>query len=150
MVEPKTPDNQTTSLARLSAVTMASGLTQKALRDLETRLVPWIKEHRGQPPCLAYVATVGVGKTGAIVLVVEDAVKRGLRVAIRTPTLALGLELLVRIEKAVPGASGLWFGRDQPNPNSPSQKMCLRADDVRAAQFVGAEPRDVCGSKKRG
>ena len=28
--------------------------------------------------------------------------------------------------------------------------MCLRADDVRAAQFVGASPRDVCGSKKRG
>jgi len=150
MVKPSSSDDQTRSLGVLSATTLASGLVKKALYDLDKRVVPWTKNGFAKPPCLAYAATVGVGKTGAIVLVVEEAVKRGLRIAIRTPTLALGRELLARIEKVVPGASGLWFGRDQPNPNSPAQKMCLRADDVRAAQFVGAEPRDVCGSRKRG
>lgn len=136
--------------APLSATTLADELVHKALFDLKRRMIPWIETRRGDAPCLAYAATVGVGKTGAIVRVVEEALDYGLRVAIRFPTVELGREFLKRLERVVPDVAGLWLGREQPDPSMEEHEMCRRFDDVRAAQFVGGAPKDVCGSKKRG
>lgn len=134
----------------MSAPTLAGELSRRVVDDLMNRVVPWTKVRRGPPPCLAYAVTVGVGKTGAIVRLVERALEKKLRVAIRTPTLRLGLELIARLEKEVPGAAGLWRGRDRSDPTSPDHAMCRRAEDVKAAQAVGGSPTDVCGAKKRG
>lgn len=133
-----------------SALTIAGELQVRVIDDLMNRVVPWTKESHDPPPCLAYVTTVGVGKTAAIVRLAEHALAQKLRVAVRTPTLELGLELLTRLENVVPGGAGLWRGREQPDPAAPEYTMCRRSEDVRAAQNVGGEPTDVCGSKKRG
>lgn len=138
------------STSPTSALTIAGELNARVVDDLMNRVVPWTKESRDPPPCLAYVTTVGVGKTAAIVHLVEHALAQKLRVAIRTPTLELGLELLARLEKVVPGGVGLWRGREQSDPTFPESAMCRRVDDVKAAQSVGGVPTDVCGSKKRG
>lgn len=134
----------------VSATTLAGELAQKAVRDLKLRVIPWVKEREGDAPCLAYEATVGVGKTGVIVETVAQGLVRGLRIAIRVPTVELGDELFQRLETIVPGAVGLWRGREQRDPSMHEHEMCRRAEDVRAAQFVGGSPSDVCGSKKRG
>ncbi len=134
----------------MSATTLAAELTRHVVDDLIKRVVPWTKVRHGPPPCLAYSVTVGVGKTGAIVRLVECALEKKLRVAIRIPTLELGLELIARLEKVVPGAAGLWRGREQSDPSFPEHAMCRRAEDVKAAQAVGGSPTDVCGAKKRG
>lgn len=132
------------------ATTLAGELAQKAIRDLKLRVIPWVKERDGNAPCLAYDATVGVGKTGVIVEMVAQGLERGLRIVIRVPTVELGDELFQRLEAIVPGAVGLWRGREQPDPRMHEHEMCRRAEDVRAAQFVGGSPKDVCGSRKRG
>lgn len=122
----------------VSATTLAGELAQKAVRDLKLRVIPWVKEREGAAPCLAYEATVGVGKTGVIVETVAQGLVRGLRIVIRVPTVELGGELFQRLEAIVPGAVGLWRGREQLDPSMHEHEMCRRAEDVRAAQFVGA------------
>jgi hypothetical protein len=134
----------------VSAATLAGELAQKAVRDLELRVIPWVNKRDGNAPCLAYNATVGVGKTGVIVETVAQGLWRGLRIAIRVPTVELASELYERLEAIVPGAVGLWRGREQSDPSMHEREMCRRAEDVKAAQFVGGSPSDVCGSKKRG
>lgn len=98
----------------------------------------------------AYVATVGTGKTFALTRAAAKAVKKGWRVAIRTPTTKHAYEVKAEIDKVSPGAAGIWLGREQENPNNPGVKMCPRAAEVVAAQAVGGDPEHVCGSKKRG
>ena len=98
----------------------------------------------------AYVVTVGTGKTYALTLAAVEAVKKGWRVAIRTPTTRLALELQAEIDKHCANAAGVWLGRGQKDPRNPLIDMCPRAAEVVAAQKVGGDPNDVCGSKKRG
>ena len=98
----------------------------------------------------AYVVTVGTGKTHALSAVACETVKKGWRVAIRTPTLKLAMELQEKINNHCPDAAGVWVGREKDNPRDPQSKMCPRAAEVVAAQEIGGDADDVCGSSERG
>ena len=98
----------------------------------------------------AYVATVGTGKTYALVRAACEAADKGWRVAIRTSTTANAWEIQREISNIAPGISKVWLGREQRNPAKPHEKMCPRSLEVTTAQAVGGDPNDVCGSKKRG
>ena len=136
--------------AQLNATTLAQELTAKALTDFKKTILPWLKDPTGSAPKLAYCVTVGTGKTQSIIRVTEEAARCRKREAIRMPTLKLCEETQERIEAVLPNSSAVWRGREQPDPRDPSQQMCLRVPDVKAAQSVGGAPTDVCGSKKRG
>lgn len=138
-----------------SATTIAGELRHKVIADLECVVFPYIFERlsdgpRLELPQLLYQATVGVGKTGVIVEAVGKAIEKGLRVAIRVPTVSLGGEVAHRIEARFPQSCGVWLGRDQDDPNKSGHKMCPRIDAVRAAQALGTEPTKVCGNRKTG
>lgn len=138
----------------LDVATASEEMLEDILYDIDTRLEFEINRIReeGISSLLqwAYVATVGTGKTYALTRAASKAAQKGWRVAIRAPTTNHALEIKAEIDKICAGAAGIWLGREQRNPNEPGTKMCPRAAEVAAAQSVGGDPNDVCGSKRRG
>lgn len=129
-------------------------LLEWVLQDLQDDLSHEVKRLRktGTSSLIqwAYVATVGTGKTYALVRAACEAAGKDWRIAIRTSTTKNAWEIHAEIEKISPGISGVWLGREQENPEKLEEQMCPRFGDVMAAQTVGGDARDVCGSRKRG
>ena len=133
---------------------VAQALIKKVKYDFTQRIKPYIKQDPRFPhlpaPRMLYQATVGVGKTEALIKVVLLALEHKMRIAVRTPTTDLAKAICDRIEAVCPGAAAVWLGREQADPSDSSRKMCPRHDIVKATLAVGGDPYDACGSRKHG
>lgn len=130
---------------------LALGLiTTHVLPHVKRRAAPASSEPLPEPPKWLFNVSAGVGKTRVMAAAAVEGVKKGLRVVVAVPTTRLGFEIHHEIEKHLPGASGVWLGREQQNPNDPQQKMCPRHDAANAAHRLGIGPSAACGNKKIG
>lgn len=127
-----------------------SFITTHALPHIKRRAAPASSEPIPDPPRWLFNVSAGVGKTRAMAGAAVKAVKLGLRVVIAVPTTHLGFQIHQEIERHLPGASGVWLGREQQDPNDPQQKMCPRHDAASAAHRLGLRPSAACGNRKNG
>lgn len=125
-------------------------ITTHVLPHVKRRAAPASSEPTPDPPKWLFNVSAGVGKTRVIAAVAVEGVERGLRVVIAVPTTRLGFEIHREIERHLPGASGVWLGREQQDPNDPQQKMCPRHDAANAAHKLGLRPSAACGNKRNG
>ena len=126
-------------------------LKDQIQRDVESRLLPYVHNRRGNPPQLLYQVSVGVGKTRQATTAVIGMAATGLRILVRVPRIDLAEEWLQRLRKVLPqDGVGIWRGREQPDSDDPDQQMCLRNDVMKEAALHGIKPSSVCGNKKQG
>lgn len=125
-------------------------VTKKVLPHVKRRAAPPSSEPIPSPPKWLFNVSAGVGKTRVMTAAAVHAVKKGLRVVISVPTTRLGFDIQREIEKQLPGASGVWLGREQQDPNNTQQRMCPRHDAAYAAYKIGLRPSAACGTKKTG
>ena len=125
-------------------------IEQEMRSHIKLRAAPQPTPSLPKPPKHLINVSAGVGKTRAAVAGVEVAVQHGMRVVFTVPTTSLGLDIHHEIEKLIPGASGVWLGRERQDPNNPGQRMCPRYEAARAAHTAGLRPSAACGSKAQG
>ena len=125
-------------------------IAQQVLPYVKRRAAPSSSEPIPSPPKWLFNVSAGVGKTRVMAAAAVHGVKKGLRVVISVPTTRLGFDIQREIEKQLPGASGVWLGREQQDPNNPKQRMCPRHDAAYAAHKLGLRPSAACGTKKSG
>ena len=125
-------------------------ITDQVLPHVKRRAAPPSSDPIPSPPKWLFNVSAGVGKTRAMTAAAVHGVKKGLRVVISVPTTRLGFDIQREIEKQLPGASGVWLGREQQDPNNPQQRMCPRHDAAYAAYKLGLGPSAACGTKKTG
>ncbi len=118
--------------------------------DVESRLLPYVHNRRGNPPQLLYQVSVGVGKTQQATTAVIGMAAAGLRVLVRVPRIDLAEEWLQNLSGTLRTGVGIWRGREQPDPDHADQQMCLRNDVITEAALHGIKPSSVCGNKKQG
>ena len=140
---------QTVSQEKCTGLLWGS-LLEQVLPYVKRRAAPSSSEPIPSPPKWLFNVSAGVGKTRVMAAAAVHGVKKGLRVVISVPTTRLGFDIQREIEKQLPGASGVWLGREQQDPNNPKQRMCPRHDAAYAAHKLGLRPSAACGTKKSG
>ena len=131
------------------ANTVAKNLARQLHTDFFTRILPSLST-RGSfygTESYIYQATVGVGKTFQMVELVGMIIEYDLRTLVRAPTTKLAEEIAHQINFKFPGRAGVWYGREQVDPNKPDQKMCPRFDAINEVLALGGKPELVCGTR---
>jgi hypothetical protein len=107
-------------------------------------------------PLLVVRATLGLGKTEMALRACAGAIKRGHAVVCFLPNHTLTEEAKNRTEEACADASvnvriRIWRGRDRPDPEDQSKKMCVNGAAAKAAQNARLDVRktvcEVCPHK---
>ena len=149
LVLPNTPQHADSIAGEMRRLAI-SFITTQAMPHIKRQAAPPSSDPIPDPPKWLFNVSAGVGKTRAMAGAAVEAVKLGLRVVIAVPTVRLGHDIQREIEKHLPGASDVWLGREQQDPNDPQQKMCPRHDAANAAHRLGLRPSAACGNREIG
>ena len=99
------------------------------------------KEDRGSPPQLAIIATLGLGKTRAVIEALNNLAPDS-GASILAPDHALGHELLGRIRSGVPAHRVVQIlGREAINADG--QPMCVQSELVKAWSAIGGSVQNA-------
>lgn len=131
------------------ADTVAKNLARQLRSDFFTRVLPSLST-RGSfygTESYLYQATVGVGKTSQMVELTGMIIDFNLRSLVRAPTTKLAEDIAHQINVKFPGKAGVWYGREQDDPQKPAQKMCPRYDAINEVLALGGQPELVCGTR---
>lgn len=131
------------------ADTVGKNLARQLRDDFNIRILPSLSpkgSFYGTESYL-YQATVGVGKTYQMVKLIGTILDYKLRTLVRAPTTKLAEEIAHQINVKFPGQAGVWYGREQDDPQKPAQKMCPRYDAINEVLALGGQPELVCGTR---
>ena len=131
------------------ADTVAKNLARQLRTDFFTRVLPSLSTQGSfyGTESYLYQATVGVGKTFQMVQLIGMIIEYDLRTLVRAPTTKLAEDIAHQINLQFPGRAGVWYGREQVDPNKPDQKMCPRFDAINEVLALGGKPELVCGTR---
>ena len=131
------------------ADTVAKNLAIQLRTDFFTRVLPSLSTHGSfyGTESYLYQATVGVGKTFQMVQLIGIIIEYDLRTLVRAPTTKLAEDIAHQINLQFPGRAGVWYGREQVDPNKSDQKMCPRFDAINEVLALGGKPELVCGTR---
>ena len=131
------------------ADTVAKNLAIQLRTDFFTRVLPSLSTHGSfyGTESYLYQATVGVGKTFQMVQLIGMIIEYDLRTLVRAPTTKLAEDIAHQINLQFPGRAGVWYGREQVDPNKSDQKMCPRFDAINEVLALGGKPELVCGTR---
>jgi len=131
------------------ADTVAKNLAKQLRTDFFTRVLPSLSTQGSfyGTESYLYQATVGVGKTFQMVQLIGMIIEYDLRTLVRAPTTKLAEDIAHQINLQFPGRAGVWYGREQVDPNKSHQKMCPRFDAINEVLALGGKPELVCGTR---